>query len=112
MASSSSPFARMLVLVASAVGILAAVVVLALSWPAPADLFMARLTDSASIVMCLLVLGIMLLVALRGGDQTPNVAIALSLTFIYGSIVVSLLLDRLQVLASTRQYVQLVLFLL
>jgi len=112
MAPSRFPFARILVLVASAAGIVAAIAVLALSWPAPAGAFMGRLSDSVNMGMCLLVLGIMLLVGWRAGSHAPNVAIALSLTFIYGSIVVALLFDRLQVAPPVRQFVQLLLFLL
>lgn len=112
MASSRFSFARLLVLVASAAGIVAAVMVLALSWPAPPGQFMARLTDSASVTTCILVLGIMLPVAWRAGDRAPNVAIALSLTFIYGSVVVSFLFDRLAIAPPVRPLVQLVLFLL
>ena len=99
-------------LAASSAGILAAVAVLALSWPAPAELFMARLSDSASITMCLLVLGIALLIAWRAGDHAPNMAIALSLTFIYGSVVVALLFDRLHVMPLVLQIVQMLLFFL
>ena len=62
--------------------------------------------------MGVLVLGISLLIAWRAGGHAPNMAIALSLTFIYGSIVVNLLLDRLQVVPSTRQFVLLLLFFL
>ncbi len=105
-------FDRFLVLVASAAGIVAAVVVLALSWPAPDGMFIARLSDSVGIVVCLIVLFITLLIAWRGGSHAPNMAIALSLTFIFGSIVANLLFDRLQVAPLTRQLVQLVLFLL
>jgi len=106
------PFGRLLVLVASAAGIVAAIVVLALSWPAPAEVFMARLSVSVSIVTCLLVLGITLLVAWRAGNHAPNVAIALSLTFIYGGTVVSVLFDRLHVAPLSRQPAQLLLLLL
>jgi len=112
MAASRFPFGRVLVLVASSAGIIAAIVVLALSWPAPAELFMARLSDSTGVATCLLVLGITLLIGWRGGDHAPNIAIALSLTFIYGGIVAGLLLDRLHVVAHIRQFVQLLLFLL
>ena len=62
--------------------------------------------------MCLLVLGIALLIAWRAGDHAPNMAIALSLTFIYGSVVVTLLFDRLQVMPPIRHIVQLLLFFL
>src|SRR5678815_5076975 len=106
MASPRLAFGRILVLVASAAGIIAAVALLALSWPAPAGLFMARLLDLATLVTCLLVLGITLLIAWRAGDHAPNIAIALSLTFIYGSIVVALLFDRLQVTTLIRPIVQ------
>lgn len=105
-------FGRILVLVASSAGIIAAVALLALSWPAPAELFMARLSDSASITTCILVLGITLLIAWRAGNHAPNMAIALSLTFIYGSIVVALLFDRLQATPLVRLIVQLPLFFL
>ena len=112
MASPRFAFGRILVLAASSAGIIAAVVVLALSWPAPAELFMARFSDSASITMCLLVLGIALLIAWRAGGHAPNIAIALALTFIYGRIVVALLFDRLHVMPPVRQFVQLLLFFL
>ncbi len=112
MASPRLAFGRILVLVASAAGIIAAVALLALSWPAPAGLFMARLLDLATLVTCLLVLGITLLIAWRAGDHAPNIAIALSLTFIYGSIVVALLFDRLQVTTLIRPIVQTLLFFL
>jgi len=102
----------MLVLSASCAGIIAAIIVLALSWPAPSGSLIARISDTASITMCALVLGITLLIAWRAGGHAPNMAIALSLAFIYGSIVVSLLFDRLQVVATTRQFVQLLLFFL
>jgi hypothetical protein len=105
-------FGRVLVLVASSAGIIAAVVLLALSWPAPADLFMARLLELATLITCLLILGIALLIAWRAGDHAPNIAIALSLTFIYGSIVVALLFDRLQVVPLVRPIVQTSLFFL
>ena len=62
--------------------------------------------------MCLLILGIALLIAWRAGDHAPNIAIALSLTFIYGSIVVALLFDRLHVMPLIRQIVQMLLFFL
>jgi hypothetical protein len=112
MASSRFAFGRILVLLASSAGIIAAVAVLVLSWPAPAELSMARLSESASIATCLLVLGITLLIGWRGGNHAPNIAIALSLTFIYGSIVVGLMFDRLHVVPHIRQFVQLLLFLL
>lgn len=89
---------------------IAAVAVLALSWPTPADLFMQRFSDSTSTIVCLLVLGIAMLIAWRAGNHPPNIAIALSLTFIYGSVVVAFLFDRLQVLPLIRQIVQLLLF--
>lgn len=73
---------------------------------------MARLTESAGIATCLLVLGMTLLIAWRAGDHAPNIAIALSLTFIYGSLVVALLFDRLNAAPQIRQPVQLLLFLL
>src|SRR5262245_60278659 len=112
MASPRFAFGRILVLAASSAGIVAAITVLALSWPAPSELFMARLTESAGVATCLLVLGMTLLIAWRAGDSAPNIAIALSLTFIYGGIVVSLLLDRLQVVPQIRQSIQLLMFLL
>ena len=112
MASPRFAFGRVLVLAASSAGIIAAVALLALSWPAPAELFMARLSDSATLITCLLVLGIALLIAWRAGDHAPNIAIALSLTFIYGSIVVALLFDRLHVMPLIRQIVQMLLFFL
>src|ERR1043165_9301350 len=107
MASPRFPFDRVLVLAGSFAGIIAAIIVLWLSWPAPSEALIARVSDTASITMCLLVLGIALLIAWRAGGHAPNMAIALSLTFIYGSIVVSLLLDRLQIAPTTRQFVQL-----
>ncbi len=112
MASSRFAFGRVLVLAASSAGIIAALVVLALSWPAPADLFMARFSDSTSTTVCLLILGIAMLIAWRAGNHAPNIAIALSLTFIYGSVVVTLLFDRLQVMPPIRPIVQLLLFFL
>ena len=112
MASPRFAFGRILVLVASAAGIIAAVVLLALSWPAPAELFMARLLDLATLITCLLILGIALLIAWRAGDHAPNIAIAQSLAFIYGSIVVALLFDRLQVMPLLRQIVQVLLLFL
>ena len=112
MAAPRFAFGRLLVLVASSAGIIASVVALALSWPAPAELFMARLSDSTTIATCLLVLGITLMIGWRGGNHAPNIAIALSLTFIYGSLVVSVLFDRLNVLPHIRQLMQLLLFLL
>jgi hypothetical protein len=112
MASPRFAFGRILVLVASAAGIIAAVALLALSWPAPAELFMARLLDLATLITCLLILGIALLIAWRAGDHAPNIAIALSLAFIYGSIVVALLFDRLQVMPLLRQIVQVLLLFL
>jgi len=105
-------FGRVLVLAASSAGIVAAAIVLALSWPAPDELFMARLSESTSIVTGLLVLGITLMIGWRGGNHAPNIAIALSLTFIYGSIVAGLLFDRLHVVPNIRGFVQLLLFLL
>ena len=112
MASSRFGFGRGLVLAASSAGIIAAVAVLALSWPAPAESFMARLSDTASVTTCVLILGITLLIGWRGGNQAPNIALALSLTFIYASIVVNLLFDRLHVVPNIRQFAQLLLFLL
>jgi hypothetical protein len=112
MASPRFALGRILVLAASAAGVVAAMAVLALSWPAPPESFMARLTESAGIVTCLLVLGMTLLIGWRAGDHAPNIAIALSLTFIYGGIVVSLLCDRLQVVPHVRQFMQLLMFLL
>src|SRR5262245_27469846 len=112
MAAPKFAFGRVIVLVASSAGITAAVAVLALSTPAPAEFFMARLSESTSIVTCLLVLGITLSIGWRGGNHAPNIAIALSLTFIYGGIVVSLLFDRLQIAPPVRQPVQLLLLLL
>ncbi len=112
MAAPRFGFGRLLVLTASCAGIIAAIVVLAYSWPAPADSFMARLSESASIAVCLLVLVITLLIAWHAGEHAPNMAIALSLTFIYGSIVVALLFDRLHVVPLIRQFVQLLLFFL
>jgi hypothetical protein len=112
MASPRFRFDRLLVLSASCAGIIAAGMVLVLSWPAPADSFMARLSDSASVTTSLLVLVITLLIAWHAGDHEPNMAIALALTFIYGSIVVALLLDRLQVMSHVRQGVQVLLFFL
>ena len=105
-------FDRLLVLVASSAGIIAAIVVLSLSWPAPIGALIARISDTASITMCLLVLGMALLIAWRAGGHAPNMAIALSMTFIYGSITANLLFDRLRVIPATRQFVQLQLFLL
>ena len=99
-------------LAASAAGIIAAVVVLALSWPAPAELFMARFSDSTSTSVCLLVLGIAMLIAWRAGNHPPNIAIALSLTFIYGSVVVALLFDRLHVMPLVQLIVRMLLFFL
>src|SRR5678816_3258684 len=89
MASSRFGFGRGLVLAASSAGIIAAVAVLALSWPAPAESFMARLSDTASVTTCVLILGITLLIGWRGGNHAPNIALALALTFIYASIAVS-----------------------
>lgn len=105
-------FDRGLVLAASSAGIIAAVVVLALSWPAPAGSLIARISDTASITLCLLVLGIALLIAWRAGGHAPNMAVALSMTFIYGSVVANLLFDRLQVVPTNRQFVEMILFLL
>ena len=73
---------------------------------------MARLADSASVITCLLVLAIALLIAWRAGDHAPNIAIALSLTFIYGSVIATLLFDRLDVMPLIRQIVQTLLFVL
>jgi hypothetical protein len=112
MASPRFALGRVLVLVASAAGIIAAIVLLAMSWPAPADLYMARLLDSVSLITCLLVLGIALLIGWRAGDHAPNIAIALSLAFIYGGVVVALLFDRLQVTSLIRPIVQSTLLLL
>jgi hypothetical protein len=112
MASQRFPFGRVLVLVASSAGIIAAVALIALSWPAPAELLMARLLDLATLITCLLILGIALLIAWRAGDHAPNIAIALSLTFIYGSIVVALLFNRLHVMPLIQQIVQVVLLFL
>jgi hypothetical protein len=112
MASSRLEFGRVLVLAASTAGIIAAAALLALSWPAPGGLFMARLLESATLITCLLVLGIALLIAWRAGDHAPNIAIALSLAFIYGSIVVALLFDRLHGMPLTRPIVQTLLFFL
>jgi hypothetical protein len=106
MTSPRFAFARVLVLAASSAGILAAFALLALSWPAPPELLMARLLDLATLITCILVLGIALLIAWRAGDHAPNIAIALSLAFIYGSIVVALLFDRLHVMPLIRQIVQ------
>jgi hypothetical protein len=105
-------YSRLLVLASSSAGIIAAVAVLAFSWPAPAEMFMARLSLSASLVLCILVLGITLLIAWRAGDHAPNIAIALSLTFIYGGIVVALLFDQLHVVSLIRSIVQTLLLLL
>jgi hypothetical protein len=105
-------FDRLLVLAASSAGIIAAIVVLSFSWPAPTGMLIARISDTANITMCLLVLGMALLIAWRAGGHAPNMAIALSMTFIYGSTTVNLLFDRLQVVQPTRQLVQLLLFLL
>jgi hypothetical protein len=112
MASSRFGFGRGLVLAASFAGIIAAIAVLALSWPAPAGSFMARLSDTASITTCLLILGITLLIGWRGGNHAPNVALALSLTFIFDGVVVDSLVDRLHVATNIRQFLQLLLFLL
>jgi len=112
MASPRFGFDRILVLTASCAGIIAAIIVLALSWPAPSGSLIARISDTASITMCALVLGMTLLIAWRAGGHAPNMAIALSLAFICGSIVANLLLDRLHVVPATRQFVQLLLFLL
>jgi hypothetical protein len=112
MASPRFAFDRLLVLAASSAGIIAATVVLSLSWPAPTGALITRISDTASLTMCLLVLGMALLIAWRAGGHAPNMAIALSMTFIYGSIVVNLLFDRLQVVPVTRQFVQLLLFFL
>src|SRR6185503_2033882 len=105
-------FDRLLVLAASSAGIIAAIVVLLFSWPAPTGTLIARISDTASITMCLLVLGMALLIAWRAGGHAPNMAIALSMTFIYGSITVNLLFDRLQVVPAAVQLVQLLMFLL
>jgi len=112
MASPRLVFYRVVVLLASSAGILAAVAVLAISWPAPADLFLARLSDSVSLVLCLAVLGIALLIAWRAGDHAPNMAIALAMTFVCGSIVVALLFRRLQVMPLIGQIAQMLLFFL
>jgi len=112
MASSRFAFGRLLVLAGSSAGIIAALVALALSWPAPPELYMARLSDSASITICLLVLGIALLIAWRAGNHAPNMAIALSFTFVYGSVVVTLLFDKLHVMPPIGPIVQLLLFFL
>ena len=112
MASPRFAFGRILVLLASSAGIIAAIALLALSWPAPAELFMARLLDLATLVTCLLILGIALLIGWRAGDHAPNIAIALSLTFIYGSIVVALLFNRLHVMPVIQQIVQVLLLFL
>ena len=61
---------------------------------------------------CLLVLGIAMLIAWREGNHAPNIAIALALTFIYGSVVVTLLFDRLHVMPLVGQIVRLLLFFL
>jgi hypothetical protein len=110
MTSSRFSFDRVLVLAASVAGIVAAVVALALSWPAPTGQFMARILDSANLVLALLVLGIALLITWRAGDRPPNVAIALALTFIYGGIVVALLFARLQVQPLIGQIAQMAFF--
>ena len=112
MTSPRFAFGRILVLLASSAGIIAAIALLALSWPAPAELFMARLLDLATLVTCLLILGIALLIGWRAGDHAPNIAIALSLTFIYGSIVVALLFNRLHVMPVIQQIVQVLLLFL
>jgi hypothetical protein len=110
MASPRFAFDRALVLVASCAGILTAIVVLALSWPAPDGLFMARLLDSANLLMSILVLVIALLIAWRAGQHAPNMAIALALTTIYVSVVLELLFDRFQVAPRGAQIVQMLLF--
>src|SRR5689334_20535773 len=112
MASPRFAFDRLLVLTASCAGIIAAIIVLALSWPAPAGALISRISDTTNITMALLVLGMALLIAWRAGGHAPNMAVALSMTFLYGSIVVALLFDRLQVVPATRQFVQLLLFFL
>lgn len=103
---------RLLILAASSAGIFAAVALLAFSWPAPAGLFMARFAESSSLILCLLVLGTSLLIAWRAGDHAPNIAIAVSLTFIYGSIVVAILFDRVPAELPLRIAVQTLLFFL
>jgi hypothetical protein len=112
MASPRIAIDRLLVLAASSAGIIAAIVVLALSWPAPDGTLVARISDTANMTMSLAVLGMALLIAWRAGGHAPNMAIALSMTFIYGSIVANLLFDRLQVAPVIRQFVGLLLFLL
>jgi hypothetical protein len=112
MASPKIALGRMLVLLASAGAIVGAVTMLSLSWPAPPESFLARLTESTSIVTCMLVLGMAMLIAWRAGDHEANIAIALSLTFIFGSIVVGLLLGRIHVMPRIRQLLQLLLFFL
>jgi hypothetical protein len=112
MASSRFAFDRLLVLVVSIAGIGGAFALMVLSWPAPDGAVIARLSDSVNIIACLLVLVITLLVAWRAGDHVPNMAIALALTFIYGSVVVALLFDRLHVVSPASQVIRGILFLL
>lgn len=106
MASPRFEFGRILVLAASSAGIIAAVALLSLSWAAPSELYIARLMDLATLVTCILVLGIAFLIGLRAGGHAPNVAVGLSLAFIYGGIVVALLFDRLHAGPLIRHSVQ------
>lgn len=112
MTSPRSAYGRVLVLVAGSAGIIAALAALALSWPQPAELFMARLYDSARLTMCMLVLGIALLIAWRAGDRATNITVALSLTFICDSLAAGVLFDRLLVAPFIRQSAQMLLFIL
>jgi len=112
MASQRFTFGRVLVLLVSCTGIIAALSVLVLSWAAPTEMLMARISDSATVTMCCLALVIALLIGWRAGDHAPNIVIALSVTFICGGVVVALLLERLNVMPFVRQIVQALLFFL
>ena len=105
--------ARSLVIALSLAGMIAAAASLVLIWNVTADTPLPnRINDSMSMGSSFLLLGVAFLVAWRAGDHSPNVSMALGLTFVFISDAFGMLLEELRVNVAIREPVDVLSFIL
>ena len=91
----------------------AAAASLVLIWKVTADTPLPkRINDSMSMGSSFLLLGVAFLVAWRAGDHSPNVSMALGLTFVFISDAFGMLLEELRVNEAIREPVDVLTFIL
>jgi hypothetical protein len=105
--------ARSLVIALSLAGMIAAAASLVLIWNVTADTPLPnRINNSMSMGSSFLLLGVAFLVAWRAGDHSPNVSMALGLTFVFISDAFGMLLEELRVNVAIREPVDMLSFIL